>query len=84
MFFFFRIVKTDNSSVDAVKELVKNAIPQTELIRFHGKEVSLLLPSSYTDKFPYLFTILEENIGDLSGSIVESYGISMTTLEEVQ
>ena len=74
----FRIVKWDDISVETLKNLVQKEIPDSKLIRHVSKEVTFLLPSDYTRIFPDLFSVLNEN------EDIESYGVSMTTLEEVK
>ncbi|KAK7595383.1 hypothetical protein V9T40_013208 [Parthenolecanium corni] len=63
---------------------VRRHIPQVELARHYGKELSLILPYSSVDKFATLFNQLESDMrhgGNRLG--ISSFGISMTTLEEI-
>ena len=71
-------MKSDRSLLKSVTQLVQSIIPQSKLDRSYGKEVSFLVPSHDIKHFPSLFSILNQN-----KKIVESYGISMPTLEEV-
>jgi ATP-binding cassette, subfamily A (ABC1), member 3 len=63
-----------------VTSIVKKYVPQCELERYYGKEVTYTLPLESVDRFSSLFDSLERE-GSLIG--VESVAISMTTLEEV-
>jgi hypothetical protein len=47
-----------------------------------ANEVKYSLPHSEVDKFPSLFAEFEDHIDKKVGTI-RSYGVSMTTLEEV-
>lgn len=59
-------------------------MPQAELARHNGKELSLILPYSSVSKFAALFNELETDIYQGGNHLqISSYGISMTTLEEV-
>ncbi|KAI5722388.1 hypothetical protein M8J76_007632 [Diaphorina citri] len=50
----------------------------------HGKELSFILPYNAVDKFAALFLAIEEDIKREESQLgVASYGVSMTTLEEV-
>ncbi len=60
--------------------MIEKHVPDYKLERFHAKEVSYTLPTKSVNKFHSLFNDLELK-GKTCG--IESYGISMTTLEEV-
>lgn len=55
-------------------------IRDAELTADVGTEVSFLLPKSNTPQFPGLFEELDDNQSALG---FESYGVSVTTLEDV-
>ncbi|KAB7495543.1 ATP-binding cassette sub-family A member 8-B, partial [Armadillidium nasatum] len=55
----------------------------SDIIRHYGKELSFILPSTSSHLFTKLFKTLDSSMEDAGVSDIESYGISMTTLEEV-
>ena len=68
--------------------LVKNAIADAEPLSDVGAEISFRLPFSAADRFPALFTSLDEMKGNSpsllgGGPLIQEYGIAVTTLEEV-
>jgi len=73
-----------SNACNEVFRLVRRHVPEAELARHHGKEISFILPHSCVSKFASLFNELEAEI-HLNGNKlhISSYGISMTTLEEV-
>ena len=60
-------------------------ITDAKVNRHFGRELSYVLPREQVSAFPPLFTKLEELVGSGTASLMgfESYGVSMTTLEEV-
>ena len=72
------------SSVDfnsfALTKVVHKHVPDATLLTDVGTEISYQLPFSKTAAFPALFENIETNLSTLG---LESYGISVTTLEEV-
>lgn len=74
----------NNSMTDehAIESLVKNVINKACFSRKTSLELSFVLPLNETEKFPQLFTDIDNAILENQYGIV-SYGISMTTLEEV-
>lgn len=56
-----------------------------KLSRHYGRELSYVLPRQHVSAFPPLFSKLEElvNEGEADMMGFSSYGVSMTTLEEV-
>ena len=71
-----------------ISGLVTSHVPGAEVSRQYGKELSFRLPMSEVDKFANLFQAFEtEAREDVMFSIpsmgVTSYGVAMTTLEEV-
>ena len=71
------------SSIEELKRQIKNIITTAKLKSHYGKEVSFLLPYDTTDRYPILFEFLDQNVALKKKALVESYGISMPTLEEV-
>ena len=61
-------------------QLVKSFVPEAEQVTDVGAELSFILPSSSTPMFPSLFDRLES---DKVGLGIESFGVSVTTMEEV-
>lgn len=52
--------------------------------RVFGRELSFVLPRSDLERFPDLFTAIERDIAaGVGGRGISSYGVSMTTLEEI-
>ncbi|XP_038064464.1 ATP-binding cassette sub-family A member 10-like [Patiria miniata] len=81
------MVVEQDVNVQQINQLVTRHIPEGKVSRSHGMELSYTLPLQESDKFPGLFQALEETTE--SGQTVakqlgiQSYGVSMTTLEEV-
>nr|QER78484.1 ATP-binding cassette transporter [Diaphorina citri] len=72
------------SHEEAISRLIERHIPSAERTRRHGKELSFILPYNAVDKFAALFLAIEEDIKREESQLgVASYGVSMTTLEEV-
>nr|QST14978.1 ABCA5 protein [Diaphanosoma celebensis] len=70
----------------AIRSLVQRYVPDAQLNRHFGRELSFVLPRAHVDKFPALFTCLESYVNEAKGGDdlgFTSYGVSMTTLEEV-
>ena len=70
------------SDVDVVNALIQSTIESAQIDRFTSSEVYYILPPKETQLFPKLFHELEQNISE-DNSLIKSFGISMTTLEEV-
>mmetsp|Transcript_18020 Transcript_18020/g.36628 ORF Transcript_18020/g.36628 Transcript_18020/m.36628 type:complete len:1943 (+) Transcript_18020:73-5901(+) len=64
----------------AIDRLVKGSISDAELLSSVGMEVSYQLPLEAAPKFPDMLTTLDNQLTNLG---LVSYGISVTTLEEV-
>ena len=78
------VLKSGNThTVAALKEKVQEAVPGAEQARLFGREVSFVLPRDQVSKFPALFHQVEDEIANQGSLGVSSYGVSMTTLEEV-
>lgn len=56
-------------------------VPKAEKVRHHGRELSYILPHDAVANFAPLFCDIEGSTGLQLGIV--SYGVSMTTLEEV-
>jgi len=69
-----------NFNSEAVVTTVKNLIHDAKVLSDAGKELSFQLPFSASPIFSELFTCLDKNLNQLN---LQSYGISVTTLEEV-
>ena len=64
--------------------MVQNIIPEAEVARHYGKEMSFILPAESSSSFQNLFEILDKQISGIEKNVgIEGYGVSMTTLEEV-
>lgn len=74
-------IKKD-TNVDDINELIQSNISHSRMERFTSSEVFYILPPTETQRFPRLFSSLEQTIAKSDGPI-KSFGISMTTLEEV-
>jgi hypothetical protein len=64
---------------------VESFVASAKLNRHYGRELSYVLPRQHVSSFPPLFSKLESlvNGGEASVMGFNSYGVSMTTLEEV-
>ncbi|RXG71612.1 ATP-binding cassette sub-family A member 5 [Armadillidium vulgare] len=78
------VISDSDDAVKSVEKKVKGIIPNADIIRHYGKELSFILPSTSSHLFTKLFKTLDSSMED-AGVVtdIESYGISMTTLEEV-
>ena len=75
------MVKKDiNVSSKPIKELVQRHIPESNILSDVSAEFALQLPLESTHKFQGLFDELDANLQRLG---ISSYGVSVTTLEEV-
>ncbi|CAK1589994.1 unnamed protein product [Parnassius mnemosyne] len=67
-----------------ITRLVRGHVPRAEKARRHGRELSYILPHYAVHLFPPLFHAIEHEIKDKTNRLgITSYGVSMTTLEEV-
>ncbi|XP_078349015.1 cholesterol transporter ABCA5-like isoform X2 [Oculina patagonica] len=78
----------DDCDTERLTELVQSKVQGAQAIRHHGKEMAFALPMEQVSYFPDLLKALEDNndssevcAAPLLG--VTSYGVAMTTLEEV-
>ena len=74
------VTDLDQRKKALLAELIMENVPRAEIVSEAGAEVAYRLPFEYKPNFPQLFEKLEERKPDLG---VSSYGISLTTLEEV-
>lgn len=82
------VLDAANAREAAITQLVQRHVPQAERARRHGRELSYILPHDAVDGFAPLFVDIEREIAgggsDGGGRMgISSYGVSMTTLEEV-
>lgn len=84
---FQRFVLNDNfHDTEAIRSLVAGYIQNAKVNRHFGRELSYVLPREQVSSFPPLFARLEELVtcGEAQRMGFNSYGVSMTTLEEVK
>lgn len=78
------LVLDGNARETAITKLVNLHVPKAERARRHGRELSYILPHDAVDFFASLFSDIELEISTKKGCLgICSYGVSMTTLEEV-
>lgn len=67
----------------AIAQLVQRYVHKAERARRHGRELSFILPHTAVNNFPDLFAAIEREVTTKRGLGITSYGVAMTTLEEV-
>ncbi|XP_058795656.1 cholesterol transporter ABCA5-like isoform X2 [Phymastichus coffea] len=78
------MVLEGNSRESAIARLVLSHVAKAEKARRHGRELSFILPHNSVDNFAPLFSAIEHEIKSKALRLgISSYGVSMTTLEEV-
>lgn len=78
------LVLEGHSKEHAISKLVTMHVPKAEKARRHGRELSFILPHNAVSNFASLFSAIEQEINNKSSKLgISSYGVSMTTLEEV-
>ncbi|XP_032674925.1 ATP-binding cassette sub-family A member 5-like isoform X2 [Odontomachus brunneus] len=78
------LVLEGNAREHAITRLVMSHVTKAEKARRHGRELSFILPHNCVDSFAPLFSAIEHEIKTRSSRLgINSYGVSMTTLEEV-
>lgn len=78
------LVLDGNARETAITKLVNLHVPKAERARRHGRELSYILPHDAVDFFAPLFSDIELEIVSKQQCLgICSYGVSMTTLEEV-
>ncbi|XFF91437.1 hypothetical protein AB1E18_017656 [Capra hircus] len=74
------IVKDPHCDVKEISKLIKYHVPEAKLENNVAAELSFILPKEYTNRFKDLFTEMEDRQEELG---IASFGISITTMEEV-
>ena len=74
------IVKNPSCIAENILEAIKVHVPEVQLESNVGAELSFVLPKEQSANFEALFTNLEQNQSSLG---IDSFGASVTTLEEV-
>ncbi|XP_037043268.1 ATP-binding cassette sub-family A member 9-like [Bradysia coprophila] len=78
------LVLDTNARETGITKLVNQHVPKAERARRHGRELSYILPHDAVDFFAPLFSDIESEIVTKTQRLgICSYGVSMTTLEEV-
>ncbi|XP_006608402.1 ABC transporter A family member 1-like isoform X1 [Apis dorsata] len=78
------LVLEGNAREHAITRLVMSHVSKAEKARRHGRELSFILPHNSVESFASLFSAIEHEIKIRSSRLgISSYGVSMTTLEEV-
>ncbi|XP_053669271.1 cholesterol transporter ABCA5-like [Anopheles marshallii] len=78
------LVLDTNACETSITKLVNEHVPQAEKARRHGRELSYILPHDAVNSFVSLFDDIEKEIKTKRMRLgICSYGVSMTTLEEV-
>lgn len=78
------LVLDTNARETGITKLVNQHVPKAERARRHGRELSYILPHDAVDFFAPLFSDIESEIILKTQRLgICSYGVSMTTLEEV-
>ena len=82
--YYLTMVKEENVSspqhTKTLESYIKRYIPDARIMSDVHAEISFQLPSSGSESFKDFFSDLDRSLGKLS---VRSYGVSVTTLEEV-
>nr|XP_022313180.1 ATP-binding cassette sub-family A member 5-like isoform X3 [Crassostrea virginica]XP_022313182.1 ATP-binding cassette sub-family A member 5-like isoform X3 [Crassostrea virginica]XP_022313183.1 ATP-binding cassette sub-family A member 5-like isoform X3 [Crassostrea virginica] len=84
--YHLNMVVEPNCKERDVTEFIRGHVEGAEFTRVHGKELSYTLPLDQVAQFSELFSDLESSSGVSSKAEsmgIKSYGVSMTTLEEV-
>ncbi|EAS03348.1 ABC transporter family protein (macronuclear) [Tetrahymena thermophila SB210] len=77
----FTFVKEQNNTPsEPIIQFIKYFIPESSLISDYSAEVAFQIPQKYIPQFPNLFDQIEKQKTNLK---IRSYGVSITTLEEV-
>lgn len=78
------MVLEGNGRIHAITRLVTSHVAKAEKARRHGRELSFILPHNSVESFAPLFSAIEHEIKTRTSRLgISSYGVSMTTLEEV-
>lgn len=76
----FTLVKRENCKENNLIEFVTSSVAHAKILSNVGAEISFQLPLDSTAQFASMFEALDDKLVELG---VLSYGISVTTLEEV-
>ncbi|XP_078344110.1 phospholipid-transporting ATPase ABCA3-like [Oculina patagonica] len=74
------LVKTDSCDQEAITSLIKQHVPTAEIISSVGAEIQFVLSGEKSHHFEALFSELENKLEEYG---ITSFGVSVTTLEEV-
>ncbi len=75
------LIKAESGAdVPAIKDVVQKHVPAAEMYSNVGAELSYRLPLAASAKFPNMFDALDSKLSALG---IETYGVSVTTMEEV-
>ncbi|XP_059011321.1 phospholipid-transporting ATPase ABCA3-like [Mustela lutreola] len=74
------VVKEPHCNVEEIIEVIDQHIPEARLESDVAAELSFILPKKYTHRFKDLLTYLENRQKELG---ISSFGVSITTMEEV-
>lgn len=77
------LVLNSDAHETAIAQLVQRYVHKSERARRHGRELSFILPHNAVNSFPDLFAAIEREVNTKRGLGITSYGVAMTTLEEV-
>lgn len=82
--YYLSVVTRKEGMEKKAKRFIQEFAPDVEVIQSHGADVTFLLPFDAVSQFPALFSRIEEDSaeGNKKATFV-SYGVSMTTLEDV-
>lgn len=78
--YHMNIVKSESCQVSKISSLIKSYVPNAELESNISAELAFVLPSESSGQFEQMFDYMEKHKTELG---ILSYGISVTTLEEV-
>ncbi|CAG9334839.1 unnamed protein product [Blepharisma stoltei] len=82
--YYLTIVKevgvASKSHTQSVTDFIRDYIPEASIMSDVHAEISFQIPNSSSNKFIAFFTALDQNLKNLQ---LRSYGVSVTTLEEV-
>lgn len=74
------VVKAERGTNEKLERFVLDNVPNAKKVSEVSSEATFLLPKETSEHFPEFFKKFDKNLADLG---VNSYGVSMTTLEEV-
>ncbi|XP_077990027.1 phospholipid-transporting ATPase ABCA3-like [Glandiceps talaboti] len=74
------LVKTSTSDTEMVDKFITSYVPDAKCTSNVGSELSYTLPKESTGQFKDMFEELESKMADFG---INSYGVSVTTMEEV-